>query len=95
MPSAVRSEFLGPDIAELFRTSGGHGPLPDRLWPELEVVADDLWVEKTAASAFFPERCDLPARLDERRIETILITGTVANVCCESSALMPAPSAIA
>ena len=26
------------------------------------------------------------ARLDERRIDTVLIAGTVANVCCESSA---------
>jgi nicotinamidase-related amidase len=46
----------------------------------------DLLVEKTAASAFFPGRCPQPALLDARDITTVLITGTVTNVCCESSA---------
>ena len=35
-------EFLGPEIAELFRTSGG----ADRLCPELQQQAGDLFVEK-------------------------------------------------
>jgi nicotinamidase-related amidase len=43
-------------------------------------------VEKTASSAFFPGRCPLPDLLAERGITTVLITGTVTNVCCESSA---------
>src|SRR5689334_15202434 len=34
--SAVRDEFLGPAIAEMFRNSGGDGPLPSRLWHEFE-----------------------------------------------------------
>lgn len=84
--SAVSDEFLGPEIAAVYRGSGGEGPLEDRVWYELEVHPEDLLVEKTAASAFFPGRCPLPALLAERRIDTVLITGTVANVCCESSA---------
>lgn len=47
---------------------------------------DDLFAEKTASSAFFPGSCPLPSLLDERGITTVLITGTVTNVCCESSA---------
>ena len=85
-PSAVADEFLGPDIAEMFRRSGGDGPLPSRLWHEFRVEPSDLLVEKTAASAFFPGRCPLPELLAEREITTVLITGTVTNVCCESSA---------
>ena len=57
-----------------------------RLWHEFEVHDEDLLVEKTAPSAIFPGRCPLPDRLNARSIDTVLITGTVTNVCCESSA---------
>ncbi|KOY55321.1 isochorismatase family cysteine hydrolase [Streptomyces sp. XY332] len=62
------------------------GPLSDRLWHGFTVGADDVLVEKTAPSAFFPGHCPLPERLEARGIDTVLITGTVTNVCCESSA---------
>lgn len=79
-------EFYGPRIAELFRTSGGEGPLPGRLCQELDHWAEDIFVEKTCASAFFPGHCPLPDRLAERGIDTVIVTGTVTNVCCESTA---------
>jgi nicotinamidase-related amidase len=41
---------------------------------------------KTASSAFFPGRCALHELLQGRRIDTVLITGAVANVCCEATA---------
>jgi nicotinamidase-related amidase len=85
-PSAVSDEFLGPEIARMFRASGGEGPLRNRVWREFEIQDEDLLVEKTAASAFFPGRCELPSMLADRGTDTVLITGTVANVCCESSA---------
>lgn len=85
-PSAVSDEFLGPEIARMYRASGGEGPLRDRVWREFEIHDEDLLVEKTAASAFFPGRCELPSMLGDRGIDMVLITGTVANVCCESSA---------
>ena len=85
-PSAKADEFFGPAVAEMFRLSGGDGPLPQRLWPELQAHEADLFVEKTASSAFFPGRCPLPDLLRSRGIDTVLITGTVTNVCCESSA---------
>ncbi|MYW01891.1 isochorismatase family cysteine hydrolase [Streptomyces sp. SID3343] len=84
--SAVSDEFHGPDVAERYRTSGGTGPLIGRLWPDFTVHAADLVVEKSATSAFFPGRCSLPELLAERGIDTVLITGTVTDVCCESSA---------
>ncbi len=79
-------EFHGPEAAEMFRNSGGSGPLPKRLWHGFTPAVDDLLVEKYAPSAFFPGRCPLPELLQEREIDTALITGTVTNVCCESSA---------
>jgi nicotinamidase-related amidase len=85
-PSASNVELLGAQVAELYRTSGGGGPLRSRLWHEFEVANNDLLVEKCSASAFFPGRSELPALLELRNIESVLITGTVANVCCESTA---------
>ncbi|HEY3005060.1 MAG TPA: isochorismatase family cysteine hydrolase [Kribbellaceae bacterium] len=79
-------EFLGPAIAAMFAATGGDGPPRERLWHEFAVHDDDLLVEKTAASAFFPGRSPLPDLLSERGIDSVLITGTVTNVCCESSA---------
>ncbi|MFF3354154.1 isochorismatase family protein [Streptomyces sp. NPDC002917] len=84
--TSVGDEFHGPDAAEMFRNSGGTGRLQDRLWHEFTTHTDDLMAEKSAPSAFFPGRSPLPALLQEREIDTVLITGTVTNVCCESSA---------
>ncbi|MEM9202590.1 MAG: isochorismatase family cysteine hydrolase, partial [Actinomycetota bacterium] len=85
-PTAARVEFLGAKVAGVYRTSAGAGPLRSRLWREFEVDDADLVVQKASASAFFPGHCDLPTLLDRRDVDTVLITGTVANVCCESSA---------
>ncbi|MGW4633679.1 isochorismatase family protein [Nocardia sp. NPDC004415] len=85
-PTAAAIEFFGPAVAERYSGSGGSGPLPDRLWPGLSVAPDDLFAEKSGFSAFFPGRCPLPRLLGERGIDTVLIAGTVTNVCSESSA---------
>jgi nicotinamidase-related amidase len=82
----VSEEFYGPETAATFRRSGGDGPVAGRIWEGLDVHPDDLLAEKTAFSAFFPGRCPLPSLLEERGITTVLVTGTVTNVCCESSA---------
>lgn len=79
-------EFFGADVAEAYRNSGGAGSFRQRLWHEFEVDDADLCVDKYAPSAFFPGRSPLPGLLSERGIDTVLITGTVTNVCCESSA---------
>lgn len=85
-PDPARRELLGEEVAARYAVSGGEGPLVDRLWSELEVADADLVLEKTSPSAFFPGRCELDAMLRARSIGTVLIAGTVAEVCCESSA---------
>jgi ureidoacrylate peracid hydrolase len=57
-----------------------------RLFGELEATVGDLRVRKTTYSAFMPGSSDLDAQLKARGIDTVLITGTATNVCCESSA---------
>jgi isochorismate hydrolase len=50
------------------------------IWPE------DVQVTKTRYSAFIHGASILEQHLRDRGIDTLLITGTATNVCCESSA---------
>lgn len=84
-PSARDREFYGEEVAERYALSGGDGRPVDRLWSGLEVESGDLVAEKTAASAFFPGRSELPDLLAGRGIDTVIVTGTVTNVCVEAS----------
>ena len=67
--------------AALTRGSKGY-----ELWPALEVRAEDLTVEKNRYSAFIQGSSDLAEVLRSRGLDTLLIAGTVTNVCCESTA---------
>ena len=62
------------------------GTKGQELWPELDVRPEDEIVRKYRFSAFLPGTSELPYRLRARGFDTVLITGTVTNVCCESSA---------
>ena len=68
-------------IEALTADSPGH-----RLWSGLDVQPQDPIVEKNRFSAFIQGSSDLAAVLRARGLDTILVTGTVTNVCCESTA---------
>ena len=74
-------ERTGPRIAALAEGSIGH-----KLWSELVVEPDDLTVVKTKYSAFIQGSSDIERVLRARGIDTVLVTGTVTPVCCESTA---------
>jgi ureidoacrylate peracid hydrolase len=57
-----------------------------KLYPALEVLPNDLRVKKIKYSAFIAGSSDIDAQLKSRDIDSVLITGTATNVCCESSA---------
>jgi len=83
---SVYYEMASPEsgakrIAALTADSKGH-----ELWSTLDVRSDDLIVEKKRFSAFIQGSSNLAEELRSRGIDTILITGTVTNVCCESTA---------
>ncbi len=61
--------------------SAGHA-----LWPELDVQPGDPVVPKRRYSAFIQGSSGLVPLLRERGIDTVLVTGTLTNVCCDSSA---------
>lgn len=56
------------------------------LWPKLDVTAQDIKVSKTRFGAFVPGASDLHDVLQARGIDTLIITGTLTNCCCESTA---------
>ena len=68
-------------VASMTPGSPGHA-----LWPELVVAPEDEIVAKRRFSAFIQGSSDLPERLRARGFDTVLIAGTVTNICCESSA---------
>jgi ureidoacrylate peracid hydrolase len=68
-------------IEALTADSKGH-----ELWTDLDVRKDDLMVEKDRFSAFIQGSSDLADVLRAHGLDTLLITGTVTNVCCESTA---------
>jgi ureidoacrylate peracid hydrolase len=56
------------------------------IWPGLEVLPQDLKVQKRRFGAFAPGASDLHAILQARDVDTLIITGTASQVCCESTA---------
>ncbi|MDM0108189.1 isochorismatase family cysteine hydrolase [Variovorax sp. J22R24] len=57
-----------------------------QLAPGLDARPEDPRVVKRCYSALVPGSSPLDAVLKERGIETVLVGGTVTNVCCESTA---------
>jgi ureidoacrylate peracid hydrolase len=68
-------------LAEL--TPGAHG---FELYADLDVRPEDAVVVKRRYSAFIQGSSDIERHLREAGIDTVVIVGTLTNVCCESSA---------
>ena len=86
-PWTVRDrDYLSAERSALHKESFGRGAQWWHLWPLLELRPSDLIVDKTRFSAFVPGTCALHEILQARGIDTLIITGTLTNVCCESTA---------
>jgi ureidoacrylate peracid hydrolase len=60
---------------------------PDHeLYKELETRDGDLFVPKLRFSPFIQGSSNIDAQLRARGIDTVIITGTRTNVCCETTA---------
>ena len=77
----ARPDRVAKRIEALTADSRGH-----ELWSGLDVRPQDPIVEKNRFSAFIQGSSSLDATLRQRGLDTILVTGTVTNVCCESTA---------
>jgi ureidoacrylate peracid hydrolase len=83
---SVMYDYLTPEKKAKRVESMTAGSLGHQLWADLVVEPEDERVAKTRYSAFIQGSSDLPAILKAQGYDTVLITGTVTNTCCESSA---------
>jgi ureidoacrylate peracid hydrolase len=83
---SVRDEMDGPERTARRNASMAPGTKGYELWADLDARPDDLFIQKTRFSAFIQGASNLEATLRARGVDTVIVTGTVTNVCCESTA---------
>lgn len=84
--STYFNHFCSPERRERMIAAFTPGAEGHAVWPGLDVQPDDLKVWKRRFGAFAPGASDLHAILQERGIDTLIISGTASQVCCESTA---------
>ncbi|HEY4044125.1 MAG TPA: cysteine hydrolase [Rhodopila sp.] len=84
--SAFYDAMFSPSRREAMVEAFGPDCYHFALSPQLDVQPSDWIVDKTRFSGFVPGACDLDERLRAAGIDTLIITGTLTNCCCESTA---------
>ena len=84
--STFFDHFCTPDRRQRMIETFSPGSFGHAIWPGLDVLPADLKVPKRRFGAFAPGSSELHAILQERNIDTLIITGTATQVCCESTA---------
>ena len=77
---------LGAEGAKVHQDAFTPGAHFWQLWPAIEVEGTDVVLDKHRFSAFTPGTSDLPAVIEADGIDTVIISGTLTNCCCESTA---------
>ena len=84
------SSFLGgtvsPEMAKQIARQLMEGAEGHPLWPDIEAEDGDMRSVKRRFSAFIQGSSDIEAQLRARGIDTLAVTGTLTNVCCEATA---------
>ena len=84
------SSFLGgtvsPEMAKRIARQLMEGAEGHPLWPDMEAEDGDMRSVKRRFSAFIQGSSDIEAQLRSRGIDTLAVTGTLTNVCCEATA---------
>ena len=83
---SVLYDHLIPQSADRRATSLAPGSAGHALIDDLDIDPADAVIDKFRYSAFLPGPSDLTQRLQAEGRDTVMICGTVTNVCCESSA---------
>ena len=77
--------FAPKELRERMITDTAIGSFGHKLSYRMDVEDHDLKVVKTRPSAFIQGSSDLESRLRDRYRDTLIVTGTLTNACCESS----------
>ncbi|MHA1107479.1 MAG: isochorismatase family protein [Alphaproteobacteria bacterium] len=78
--------FFGPENSTEMLDALTEGAEGAALWHEMDVQPGDEEIIKRRFSALIQGSSDLEARARAHGIDTLVITGTATNVCCESTA---------
>lgn len=78
-------QMARPELAPYFDSLRAEDP-GHALHPALDVRPEDRVIDKVRYSAFLPISSTIDADLRARGIDTVIVTGTITNICCESSA---------
>lgn len=78
--------FISPERQREVRAGLMDGTWGHEFYPDLQIEVADLTVTKDRFSAFAVGASTLHGQLQERGIDTLVVTGTMTNVCCDSTA---------
>jgi ureidoacrylate peracid hydrolase len=78
--------FISPDREREVRAGLMDGTWGHEFYPDLELSESDVLVSKDRFSPFADGASTLDTELKARGIDTVLVTGTMTNVCCDSTA---------
>jgi ureidoacrylate peracid hydrolase len=84
--TVMHDDMMTPEARERRIRSTWRGSPGHKLWSELDVRPGDPIIEKSRYSAFIQGSSDIEQVLRDRGIDTVIVTGTVTGVCCESTA---------
>ncbi len=84
--STFMDNVLSADLARRVIADLAEGAEGWKLSSKLEVKREDYVFPKRRFSAFTRGSSELEAWLQSHNVDTLLITGTLTNVCCESTA---------
>jgi len=83
--SLLRDLFSPERCQAMVKNLAADGPGHD-IWPDLDVKDEDWIIEKNRFSAFIGTSGMLEKKLHHAGIDHVIITGTMTDVCCESTA---------
>jgi ureidoacrylate peracid hydrolase len=84
--STYHESLMTPERMQRRYTAMEIGQDGFEFWHLNDIRPQDAKVTKKRYSAFIQDSSDVEQHLRDRAIDTLLITGTATNVCCESSA---------
>ena len=84
--SSWHNHFCNKDSRESIISDTKDGAYPSEIWNGMDLKNNDFIVTKKSSSALAPDVKELRVILELKKIDTLIITGTLSNVCCESTA---------
>ncbi|MBM3597412.1 MAG: cysteine hydrolase [Alphaproteobacteria bacterium] len=84
--SVLFDHVFSPEHGAAFRAGLTRGADSHGIWPELRRQAGEAVIEKNRFGGFSGSGGRLERELRTKGVDSVLITGTVTNVCCETTA---------